>query len=75
MIVDPEMVFTLAVTIYEGRLTALFTTVRIPIRNQVLGVISSGNKVRGKLKTPSALVLFWDEILKKYSYYLTKTHP
>jgi hypothetical protein len=28
MIVDPEMVFTLAVTIYEGRLTALFTTVR-----------------------------------------------
>jgi hypothetical protein len=25
MIVDPEMVFTLAVTIYEGRLTALFT--------------------------------------------------
>jgi hypothetical protein len=32
-------------------------------RNQVLGVISSGNKVRGKLK-PSALVLFWDEILK-----------
>jgi hypothetical protein len=42
MIVDPEMVFTLAVTIYEGRLTALFTTVRIPIRNQVLGVISSG---------------------------------
>jgi hypothetical protein len=29
-----------------------------------LGVISSGNKVRGKLKTPSALVLFLDEILK-----------
>jgi hypothetical protein len=65
MIVDPEMVFTLAVTIYEGRLTALFTPVMNPNQKPSIGCNIKWKKVRGKLKTPSALVLFWDEILKK----------
>jgi hypothetical protein len=35
-----------------------------PIRNQVLGVISSGNKVRGKLNPISTSTVLQDEILK-----------